>query len=506
MGKRTKQKTEFGDFQTPDGLALKVVRLLQQRGLQPASIVEPTCGIGNFIFAALKVFPNAHTLLGVEINPCYITRAAERIHALGPRAPVEMRQADFFSFDWPKVMQQLPAPVLVVGNPPWVTASRLASLESTNVPTKSNFQGLRGLDAVTGKSNFDIAEWMVLRLLDSLQTRVGAIAMLVKTSVARRILLHAWKSGKAISNAMMYRFDAQVYFEAAADACLLVIEVGGAHATTACEVRDLEYPHAPGHHIAFRRGALIADAEKLQRAFHLWLAEPGQSPVRWRSGVKHDCAAVMELEDKGVGLFNGLGERVDIEDDRIFPLLKGSDVASQSPRSCRFMVLPQLRTGDSTDSLKRLLPETWVYLSRHADRLDARASSIYRNRARFSVFGVGPYTFAPWKVAICGLYKVLRFAVVGPRQGKPVVFDDTVYHLSFPEEEQARSVASLLESEVARSFFEAFIFWDSKRPITVDLLQRLDVLALASELGRERDTRWLAPHGKLYVPSDASLF
>lgn len=51
---------------------------------------------------------------------------------------------------------------------------------------------------------------------------------------------------------------------------------------------------------------------------------------------------------------------------------------------------------------------------------------IYRGKPRFSVFGVGDYTFAPWKVAVSGFYQVPRFVKVGPMGGKPVVFDDTV--------------------------------------------------------------------------------
>ena len=56
----------------------------------------------------------------------------------------------------------------------------------------------------------------------------------------------------------------------------------------------------------------------------------------------------------------------------------------------------------------------WGYLLAHADLLDARSSSIYRKRPRFSVFGVGPYTFAPWKVGISGFYKTLDFRAIGP--------------------------------------------------------------------------------------------
>jgi hypothetical protein len=42
---------------------------------------------------------------------------------------------------------------------------------------------------------------------------------------------------------------------------------------------------------------------------------------------------------------------------------------------------------------------------------------------------------------------------------------------------------SLLESDEARTFFKAFIFWDAKRPITVDLLRRLNIHALAESRG-----------------------
>ena len=101
-----------------------------------------------------------------------------------------------------------------------------------------------------------------------------------------------------------------------------------------------------------------------------------------------------------------------------------------------------------------------------------RGSSIYRNRPPFSVFGVGDYSFAPWKVAISGFYKKLEFVVLGPVKGRPVVLDDTSYFLPCQTKEQAEYLTTLLNSPAARSFYKALIFWDSKRPITADLLRR----------------------------------
>ena len=43
----------YGDFQTPMELTIKITELLIKLDLKPVSIIEPTCGEGNFIIAAL---------------------------------------------------------------------------------------------------------------------------------------------------------------------------------------------------------------------------------------------------------------------------------------------------------------------------------------------------------------------------------------------------------------------------------------------------------------------
>jgi hypothetical protein len=123
--------------------------------------------------------------------------------------------------------------------------------------------------------------------------------------------------------------------------------------------------------------------------------------------------------------------------------------------------------------------------------LDARKSSIYDKQPSFAVFGVGSYSFAPWKVAVSGLYKRATFTVVGPHQGRPVVLDDTCYFLPFDDERSARRAALALRSELASDFLAARIFWDAKRPITKGILQALDLRALQADVGQ--DARASAP-------------
>lgn len=76
----------------------------------------------------------------------------------------------------------------------------------------------------------------------------------------------------------------------------------------------------------------------------------------------------------------------------------------------------------------------------------------------------------------------MDFRVVGNLGGRPIVLDDTSYFIPCESETQARDIARLLNSDVAKEFYEAFIFWDAKRPITIELLRRLDLDALVSEL------------------------
>jgi hypothetical protein len=212
----------------------------------------------------------------------------------------------------------------------------------------------------------------------------------------------------------------------------------------------------------------------------------------WRSGIKHDCSKVFELRLDNHKFVNGLGEFVDLEPEVLFPLLKSSDLAAGTkPR--RWMVVPQRTMGEEPSRLGIGAPKTWSYLTAHAYLLDKRRSSIYKDRPRFSIFGIGPYSFAPWKAAISGLYKKLDFLQVSPFQGRPVVLDDTCYFFPCRSEEECDVLHELVTSEPAKEFMSSLIFWDAKRPITAQLLNLLDLAALARALGREDDvTRTLA--------------
>jgi len=104
--RKTKAITEFGDFQTPPALAIAATRILCRLGIRPRSILEPTCGRGAFVSAVTACFPEAESIIGIEINPDHLSAAKGRgtVRA-DPR--VALRQGDFFKVDWKSVVREL---------------------------------------------------------------------------------------------------------------------------------------------------------------------------------------------------------------------------------------------------------------------------------------------------------------------------------------------------------------------------------------------------------------
>jgi hypothetical protein len=482
MARDKNSKIEFGDFQTPRSLARDVCSVIERTGFSPASIIEPTCGRGAFLVAALEAFPGASHFLGVDQEGAHVREATRATNSITHDKQVQILQGDFFDTDWSDIVARLPKPILVVGNPPWVTNSTLGSLGSANLPAKANEDNLRGIDALTGKSNFDISEWMLRKNAQWLADTPGMLAVLCKTAVARKFLSYVWSQGLPVESAEVRRIDAQLHFGASVDACLLVVKFQPGASSKECSdyssLRSAE-PHAV---FGLRDGDLVADV----RLYNRWHDLLGRGLSGWRSGIKHDCSSVFELVQKGAEYENGTGTRVDLEAEVLFPLLKSSDLArKRHPR--KWLLVPHRAMSATPEDLQRSAPKAWQYLLANDTLLAKRGSSIYRNRARFSIFGVGEYSFSPWKVAISGLYKKLEFVGVPPFEGRPVVLDDTCYFFSCQSELECNVLHNLVQSEPAREFWSAFVFWDAKRPITSQILNLLDFAALARTAGMESE-------------------
>jgi hypothetical protein len=510
-------RRDLGDFQTPPGLVAAVLETLGPIGTRWPRVLEPTCGCGHFLIGLLAHRSPPREIRAFEIQPAHC-RAAECLigHRSDGGTHVSIACADLFRIDLKHDLNwREDGHLLVVGNPPWITSAELGVLEGAQQPPRSNVKRLAGLEALTGSSNFDVAEAVWLKLARELAAEGPTIAILCKTSVARGIIRFAHRAGIPLREASIRRIDAARWFGAAVDACLfrVTLDAGGmaedaaAPRSECIRVFDSLEATEPAALVGFARGWLVADAECYKRVEFV----DGECPATWRQGLKHDAAAVMEFTvDPGTGrLLNRTGEDVDVESAFVYPLIKGTDLRRpRDERPDRAVIVTQRRIGEDTGRMETEAPRLWAYLRAHAGRFERRRSSIYRGRPPFAIFGIGPYSFALFKVAVSGLHKTPVFRVVGPRDGRPVMLDDTGYFLPCSCAAEAAALAALCNDPTALAFLAAASFADAKRPITKALLQRLDLRAVLrrADRGRLRDRAAASLVGELAIdPTGAIL-
>lgn len=463
-------KREYGDYQTPVDFAEKVCLYLKEfRQIKPSAVVEPTCGIGNFLKSSL-IF-NATEYYGIEINPDYCKKCKEDIND----ERVHIINSDFFSFSSKKLIDNSHQ-VLVIGNPPWVTNSTLSALDSENLPTKTNFKGLKGMDALTGTSNFDICEYIILQLIDEYRDTNTVISMLCKTSVARNVFKELKRKKVAFRSCDILEFDASKVFGISASACVLLIQLSDKdEVSDICCVYDFEYPEKRKSKFGYINGQFYSHLEGQSDNFN------GYCCFEWRQGVKHDCSKIMELSVKD-GIFkNGFQESVLIEDTIVYPLIKSSMFKAPIIHNfSKYVIVTQKKIREDTEHLKNDVPKTWEYLSNNEEKFKRRKSSIYHGAPLFSMFGIGEYSYSKYKVGISGFYKKPLFSVLFSDDGKPVMADDTSYFICFDSYDMAYVAMLLLNSERVQNFLMSIAFLDAKRPYTKKVLERIDFNKIVS--------------------------
>lgn len=479
-------RREYGDFQTSGELTDQICYWLNSEDFQPAVILEPTFGKGSFLLSSLKFFPGCECLIGIEIYLPYYWETKFKIleffldRPASNKPSVLLYHADIFKFDFQTIAPFINGKnLLILGNPPWVTNSELSILDSDNLPLKSNFKKHKGLDALTGKGNFDICEYIMLMLLERFSNYDGYLAMLAKNSVIKNIVYELPKKKYRISILRSLQIDAKKYFNAAVDASLFTCKLNERESRFHCKVSGFQNPDAVEQEFGWVGAKFISDIGAYEENDRY----DGLSPYEWRQGVKHDCSKVFELERQAGKLVNGFGEELDIEEDLVYGLVKSSHIKKMLiTEPAKFVIITQTRIGEDTSYIRIKYPRLYDYLNEHQHLLQNRKSSIYKNAPAFSIFGIGNYSFEPYKVAIAGLYKEPKFALIFSEGRKPLMADDTCYFLGFKELSDAIFAWVLLNDRHIRDLLLSITFLDSKRPFTKDILMRLNIHLLAEDL------------------------
>lgn len=480
-------RAEYGDFQTNSDLANKVTLYLASKNISPEVVIEPTCGKGNFIIASLRNFKNIKNVFGVEIYRPYVWETKFSIidfflsNPNSNKPQISIVHCNVFDFDFKAIANKHSAnDILVIGNPPWVTNSKLGSLNSTNLPKKTNFKNHSGLDAMTGKGNFDIAEFITLTMIETFQNMKGNLLLLVKNSVIKNIVFDQNKNSYKISAIEKHCIDSKKEFNVSVEAALFYCKLNS-QPTFDC----LEFNFYNNQKSQLKFGWLNDKfVSNIDSYIHTKEID-GECPFVWRQGLKHDCSTIMELDKVNGHYVNGLNEEVNLEDDLVYGILKSSDLKNTVINQTRkFTIVTQKKVGQETKYIKTAYPKTYEYLTEHQANFDARKSSIYNNKPLFSIFGIGDYSFKPFKVAISGLYKTFHFTLILPQDNKPVMLDDTCYLIGFDKIEFAVYTLILLNSETTVKFLQSVTFPDAKRTFTKDVLMRIDLLELSKQIDK----------------------
>lgn len=492
-------RAEYGDFQTNLNLAKRVAGYINDKDVKPNVVIEPTCGKGHFIIAALGTFKGLNRIVGVEIYKPYTWQSKFNIIDYYVSNPTEYKpfidihHCNVFDFDFRALLQEGDH-VLVLGNPPWVTNAKLSTLDSDNLPVKSNFKKYNGFDAITGKGNFDIGEYITLMMLDAFHKIEGDLAFLVKNSVVKNIVFGQHDRTYNISDIQKLTIDSKKEFDVAVEASLLYCKLNSTPEYK-CKEFNFYNPRELVSEFGWVDDKFVSNVQLYSDNGDI----DGMCPFEWRQGVKHDLASIMELEKVNGHFVNGNNQEIVLENDLVFGILKSSDLKnSVISKSRKFTIITQKKVGGDTSFISKEFPHTFSYLQAHRQLFDQRKSSIYNNKPAFSIFGIGDYSFAPYKVAISGLYKTFSFSLVLPSNGKPIMMDDTCYLLGFKDLLFAAYTYILLNSKRTTEFLRSITFSDAKRTFTKDVLMRIDLHSLALQFSEKDLCREIAVLNEMY--------
>ena len=291
-------RAEYGDFQTNTELANKVAFYLTIKNVSPEIVIEPTCGKGHFIVASLKHFSNIKEVFGIEIYKPYVWESKFNIIDFYLNNPTENKPkisiiySSVFDFDFKTISKENSTKeILIIGNPPWVTNSKLGSLNSSNLPKKSNFKNHNGLDAMTGKGNFDIAEYITLMMIETFQHQQGNIALLVKNTVIKNIVFGQFTKKYSISDIEKHCIDSKKEFNVSVEASLFYCKLNS-NPTYDCSEFDFYNNSKAKLNFGWLSDKFVSNIDTYSNAEQI----DGKCPFEWRQGIKHDCSSIMELD------------------------------------------------------------------------------------------------------------------------------------------------------------------------------------------------------------------
>ncbi len=171
-----------------------------------------------------------------------------------------------------------------------------------------------------------------------------------------------------------------------------------------------------------------------------------------------------------------------LETDLLYPLLRGRDVGRwQAAPQAHILVTHEPGTGlkaIAEDDMAVRLPKTFAYLKHFESVLRTRSGYKRYFKASdpfYSVFDVGDYTFAPFKVVWPNIASELACAVVSSHEGKVVVPQHIITLVPLDNENEAHFVCAAMNSSPVNFALQSYSERGSKSFGTPHVLQNISV-------------------------------
>ncbi len=180
--------------------------------------------------------------------------------------------------------------------------------------------------------------------------------------------------------------------------------------------------------------------------------------VFWVEPVKADRHRTLIRNLGDVGKTKVDSVTVTVEDDFIFPLLRGRDVHAWHAEPSAMILVPHRREDFSQPvglaEFKRENPLTFEFFKTFERQLKSRSGykQLHKERKEFYVVGnLGNYTLAPYKVVFKELTEIFQCAVVGPSAYKtgddrPIIPDHKLLFIACEQADEAYFLAGILNS------------------------------------------------------------
>lgn len=188
-----------------------------------------------------------------------------------------------------------------------------------------------------------------------------------------------------------------------------------------------------------------------------------------------------------------------IEPDLVYPLLRGRDVRRWRATPSASIILaqdPATRSGLDPAWMRGSLPLTYEYLAKFEPQLRTRAAYrkyFTQSSPFYTMYNVGTYTMAPYKVVWPWIADGLRVAVVSVLDGRVVIPDHNVSFVPVDGIDEADYLCAFMNSRPADASVRARTLGGGGGIAGPSILQ---YLAIPKYSAANSDHRHLSAYGK----------